>query len=155
MKARAPFLPTLVGLAVLLILTNLAIPPSSVPSLPRTPVAQRAQLEGHEKGYYFIQGETLAKKLFDDPSARWSHFGIDAASQSDSINGRAWFAAGTVATPGVGGQILETPWEVCFVPDADTALHTKVGTLESGSLEEVRKAVETTPTGGFGSKGTR
>jgi len=90
-------------------------------------------LEAHEAILYFIDAEIMAKRLFPDPSARWSHYILDGGSGCRTHDNKYWLAYGTVEIqPNLLPQRLS--WAVCFVPGDQAPVFVRVGDMQSGDL---------------------
>ena len=141
MKASdSSFLPSLVGLAFLLAVIVVIVPSANFGDLPRTPEKIQNYLFKHEHTFYFMQGESLAKKVFNSPSARWSQRGFIAVDRAAAAGDQVWIADGTLTMPGAGGTDTNLWWEVIFPADAGTTLYTRVGNVELGDRDKARKA---------------
>jgi len=66
------------GLVFLLVVISITVMESS--PKPYNSEQKQRILEAHEAILYFIDAEIMAKRLFPDPSARWSHYILDGGS---------------------------------------------------------------------------
>jgi hypothetical protein len=129
--------PRIAGLLILLGLLSAAVLFTSPPAL----TSQRKNLIflSHQSLYFFIVGESLAKKLLPDPSIRWSRCHIGLGSIFPLVDGY-WVAHGIVQLPKTGRyQILS--WLVCFNPDTKEVVFVEVGDDKRGDYDKAVQLV--------------
>jgi len=117
------------GLLVLFVYISLAV--LGLSPNPKTPEENQTMLEGHQSGMYFIEAEIMAKKLWPNPSSRWSHEVTDADTGCQPLGNGIWFAHGTVMEQ-TADSLRLWPWQVYFCPATQVPLYLQVADLHSG-----------------------
>ena len=144
MKRKPTVIPTALGLALLLVVI-ITVVLYTPPDFPRNAGQLQTKLEQHQAACFFLIGESLAKRLFSNPLARWSHFGIDPDSPCIDLKNGVWFAMGTVKMANDKGQVFQTAWQTIFYPDTRTLLYSRVGNMELGDSDAAAKAAGLSP----------
>ena len=125
-----PLNPLGAGLGVILVAIGVTV--AVTPAQPQLPAEQ--VLAAHESGLYFLEGESMAKRLLPDPQAHWSKLILDPKTDCRRAGHGIWYAGGLVSQPTSDGSRQISPWRVLFVPGSGAPLYARVGEIESGDL---------------------
>ena len=132
MKAEQTSSYLAVGIGLLALLAVISI--TVYATAPDNKAPPEQLLVAHECFLYFIEGKSMAKRLYPDPSARWSHILADPGTVCFPIGSGVWYAGGLVYVPNGTSPVIHR-WEIFFSPDSSTPIYARVGDVQSGDFQ--------------------